>query len=108
MNKFPKTLAALQEVDLEETTDHAASCSAYWAVGDALLEECGLDPTWDEEWGERRFKGGTKLQEAGDWLAKNGMWRWSVMDLLDFRETARRFPPKTRQMNVTWCFHFQA
>jgi hypothetical protein len=41
MNKFPKTLAALQEVDLEETTDHAANCSAYWAVGDALLEECG-------------------------------------------------------------------
>ena len=48
MNKFPRTLAALKEVELEQQMDCAASCSAYWAVGDALLEECGVDSTWDE------------------------------------------------------------
>ena len=108
--KFPKTLVALKEAALEETDGHASD-SAYWAVGDALIEECGVDPVWDVDIIKGEFKGGLKLREAARWLAENGMeghlpWSGSfAYDLLEFRETSERFPPETRRMNVPYCAH---
>jgi hypothetical protein len=101
MNSFPKTLAALKELCREETAEHTASDSAQWAVGDALLEECGVDPVWDED--GITFKGGLKLREAEDWLVEHGMETFDASLLLEFRETARAFPPAAaRRMNVTF------
>ena len=111
MNEFPKTPAALKEAALEGTEGHASD-SAYWAVGDALIEECGVDPVWDVDIVQGEFKGGLKLREAARWLAENGMeghlpWSGSfAYDLLQDRETSERFPPETRRMNVTYCAHF--
>jgi hypothetical protein len=60
-DKFPLTFAALEELELESSGGQCPSCSACWAVGDALLEECGDDPVWDWEMAES-FKGGLKLE----------------------------------------------
>jgi|GEM_PF-3640913 len=38
-DKFPLTLAALEELELESSGGQCPSCSACWAVGDALLKE---------------------------------------------------------------------
>ncbi len=92
MNEFPATLAALKEVAQEETGDCCASDSAYWAVGDALIEECGTDPTWDEDTIKCTFKGGLKLREAVDWLDDNGVETWD-WELYWYRAMAERFPP---------------
>ena len=106
-DKFPLTLAALEELELESSGGQCPSCSACWAVGDALLKECGDDPVWDVEW-EESFKGGLKLRRAADWLFDHGMTGHSALDLLNYRETARHFPPQTRLMNVTWVAHMES
>ena len=64
MNEFPETLAALKEVELEQTGGQCASDAAYWAVGDALVEECGVDPVWDVDIIKCTFKGGSKIRAA--------------------------------------------
>jgi hypothetical protein len=84
---------ALREVKCEESLDnaddtlnHAASDSAYWAVGDALIEECGVDPVWDldDEYWPYDFKGGSALHAASDWLADHGMLE-APCELLQYR-----------------------
>lgn len=110
MSEFPQTLAAIKEVKREETGGQCASDSAYWAVGDALIEECGSDPVWDvESDGEfcgGEFKGGLKLREAVDWLGDHGV-ETGDWELYSYREMAERFPPGVRSMRVTYMGHIQ-
>ena len=114
--KFPKTLAALKEVKREEslnnadeTLDHGASDSAYWAVGDALIEECGVDPVWDldDEYWPYDFKGGSQLHAASEWLMDHGIDDMAACYLLQYRMISELYPPETRSMNVTYCCHIE-
>jgi hypothetical protein len=77
-----------------------ASDSAYWAVGEALIEECGTDPVWDYDEGKIEFKGGLKLYEAADWLDEHGVENYGPWDLCEFRSMAESFPPNTRSMHT--------
>jgi hypothetical protein len=107
---FPRTLAALKEFMREEEDDsRIASDSAHWAVGDALIEECGVDPTWevddDVECGGS-FKGGLKLRAANDWLESHGLYLFDAPGrLLFLRMMSELYPPETRLMNATWRMH---
>jgi hypothetical protein len=117
--KFPKTLAAIREYDLEVGLERqpdgrvveteCASDSIQWAIGDALLEECGEgDPVWDEDLLLGTFKGGSKLYEAEHYLIENGVTTHSAGGLMLFREMSRIFSPATRRMNVTYCTHLES
>jgi hypothetical protein len=108
VNEFFQTLAALKRVEQEAPPGGCASDSAQWAVGDALIEECGVDPVWDADsdgpFAGGTFKGGSKLHEAVDWLEEHGI----VIDdwiLYSYREMSERFPPGARSMRVTYCAH---
>jgi hypothetical protein len=108
MNKFPKTLAAFKVAILEESPGCCASDSANWAIGDALIEECGSDPVWDVDWQKSEFKGGLKIREAFDYLEEHlGDALWcGVWELLTYyREVAETYPPSTRKMNITYQAH---
>jgi hypothetical protein len=66
--------------------------AAYWALGDALIEECGVDPVWDADILECTIKGGTKLRDAAEWLEDHGC-NYSPWELYEFREMSERFAP---------------
>jgi hypothetical protein len=111
-NKYPKTLAAAREIIREETDGHPASDSANWALGDALIEECGCDPIWDRDeppYLTSEFKGGLKLREATDYLIEHGIDEFTVANhwiLLMHRDASELFPPDRRHMNATWTAHW--
>jgi hypothetical protein len=97
----------VNELELESAGRQFPSCAAQWAVGDALLEECDLDPVWDMDYDKQTFKGGTRLRAAGDFLFEHGL-KYSDWELLEFRETSRIFPLDARRHNITYTLHFVA
>jgi hypothetical protein len=115
MNTFPRTLKAIREVMREETDDHSASDSAEWELGDALIEECGVDPIWDRDeppyttamCDENGFKGGLKLREVADWLEEQGIDEHNCTPwyLLLHRDMSECFPPERRSMRATFEAH---
>jgi hypothetical protein len=50
------------------------------------------------------FKRGLRLREAEEWLTARGMQVFAH-DLLSYRDMSERFPPDTRSMSATCCFH---
>jgi hypothetical protein len=115
MTSFPKTLAALREAEREQGPGCNCSDANSWAIGDALIEECGVDPVWDvdEEFCPCEFKGGLKIREAADWLEERGMSNLASFssdfpcELLAYRQVSERFPPETRRMNITYVAHIE-
>jgi hypothetical protein len=68
--------------------------AGLWAIGDALLEECG--PT-----------GITKHREAQAELEENG-FTYELRSLRRYRDTSLAFPPERRRADLGHAFHAAA
>jgi flagellar biosynthesis GTPase FlhF len=88
MQTFPLTLAAIKTADRNQ-----------WAIGDALLAECG-PPSKDGV----RDGSYTKLKEAAEYLLGNG-YEYAANTLAQFRDIADAFSPSNRRAAVAWGVH---
>jgi hypothetical protein len=88
---FPKTLAAAK-----------AGESSLWAIGDALIAECGPP-------GEVGAHNGSneKIAEAAVFLAEQGI-EYSEHTLRQLRQVAFAFPHDARASRVSWHAHLEA
>jgi hypothetical protein len=86
--EFPKTLAAARKLE-----------GAHWALGDALIEECG--PPGDDG---VRTGSDEKLRRAAKVLKANG-FDYSFEHLRDLRRTADAFRAVERSTAVLWSVH---
>lgn len=86
MKKFPKTLAAIKTAEQDQ-----------WAIGDALLAECGPP-----------MKAGAHnpdtLQEAAQFLLQEG-YQYAAPTLNTFRTTAHSFPLASRHRGIAFHAH---
>lgn len=92
-SKYPLTLAAVKAAD-----------GGQWAIGDALIKECGPPNDIGRGIHDGSFK---KLEEAARYLLGEG-YEYSVESLRMFRYTAHFFPVAKRHMNLAWGVHQKA
>lgn len=88
--KYPKTFAAAQQAEI-----------SAWAIGDALLEECGAPG--DDHSNNDSF---AKLKEAQAELEANGI-DYIENTLRRYRDTSHHFPHARRRASVSHAVHME-
>jgi hypothetical protein len=88
MKAFPLTLAAIKKADQNQ-----------WAIGDALLAECG--PPSQNGVNDGSF---VHLIEVAGYLLVEG-YEYSTTTLSAYRVTAQSFRPSARRANIPWAAH---
>jgi hypothetical protein len=102
-NEFPKTIAAAQALHKADERLYKAERSRWscqWALGDALIAECG--PPGDSG---VRTGSDDKLRAAAKVLKKLGLPGYSFDHLRDLRRTADAFLAGDRSPAVSWTVH---
>jgi hypothetical protein len=68
-----------------------------WAIGDALLAECGPPPSKRNRY--------TLLREVAEYLLSEGGYRYDLKTLSELHSVAYAFPPAQRRRDVSWKVH---
>jgi len=89
LTKFPRTLAAVKKGE-----------TSTWAIGDALIEECGPPSEHGVNDGSR-----PKLEAARQYLENNGGYEYSLSHLIGLRDTAFNFRSFERNSNLSYHVH---
>jgi hypothetical protein len=88
MKTYPKTLAAVKAANLDQ-----------WAIGDALVEECGPPSETGVQDGSRN-----KIKEAAEYLLTYN-FEYKIETLAHFRETAYDFKESVRLPSISFSVH---
>jgi len=102
VSKFPHVIAA---VEAREKHKGQVEGRDLWAIGDALVKDCGPAIASDSSKHNGSF---VKLKAVAAELTKLGYQEYAIVTLTHLRDTATAFPTNRRHYELSFNTHFEA
>lgn len=105
-NLFPNVLAAVEKREAHKAD---LDCRDLWAIGDALIDDCGR-PNRDVAISGRGKRDGStaKIKQCAAILNERGFKGYENATLLDLREGADTFGKSKRHVGISMWVHLEA